>query len=107
MNAVNISNKVYKFRYMNIIMGKLLMFYGTECVHCHEMFPLIEKLEKEEGMKVEKLEIWHNSKNKQIYDKCNNTIKCTGVPYLYNENSGKGICGTIDYQGLKKWVKGK
>ena len=26
--------------------GKLLMFYGTECVHCHEMFPDIDKLEK-------------------------------------------------------------
>ena len=107
MNAVKISNKVYKFRYMNIIMGKLLMFYGTECVHCHEMFPLIEKLEKEEGMKVEKLEIWHNSKNKQIYDKCNTIIKCTGVPFFYNEDTKKVVCGAVPYSELRKWARGR
>ena len=30
----------------------LLMFYGTECEHCHEMEPFLEKLEKEEGIVV-------------------------------------------------------
>lgn len=42
---------------------RLLMFTGTECTHCHEMLPLVEQLEKELGVKVEKLEVWHNSSN--------------------------------------------
>src|SRR3989344_222725 len=87
--------------------GKLIMFYGTECVHCHEMFPDIEKLEQEEGVKVKKLEIWHDSKNRARYDKCNNIIKCTGVPFFYNENTKKSICGAVNYFELKKWAKGK
>ena len=87
--------------------GKLIMFYGTECVHCHEMFPDIEKLKQKEGVKVEKLEIWHDFKNRARYDKCNNIIKCTGVPFLYNEKTGKGFCGATDYEGLKKLAKGK
>ena len=82
-----------------------MMFYGTECVHCHEMFPLIDQLAKEEKLKVQKLEIWHDSKNKAVFDKCN-TMKCTGVPFFYNENSKKGICGATSYVKLKAWAKG-
>ena len=88
-------------------MGDLLVFYGTECVHCHQMFPLIDKLEEEEGLKIEKLEIWHDSKNRAIYDKSNGIIKCTGVPFFYNKKSKKGLCGSTSYENLKKWAQGK
>lgn len=88
-------------------MGDLLMFYGTECVHCHEMDPLVEKLEKELKVKVDRLEVWHDSKNKKIYNASNNIIRCTGVPFFYNKKSKKGICGAVDYSVLKDWAKGK
>ena len=29
--------------------GRLVMFFGIECEHCHDMDPLVEKLEKERG----------------------------------------------------------
>ena len=86
-------------------MATILMFYGTECVHCHEMDPIVAKLEGE-GTKVEKLEIWHNAKNKERYDKSNKAIKCTGVPYFYNEKTKKGICGATSYEELKKLAQG-
>jgi len=86
-------------------MTKILMFFGTECLHCHEMDPLVAKLESEESVEVEKLEIWHNGKNKERYDKCNNAIRCTGVPYFYNEKSKKGICGATTFEELKKLAK--
>ena len=82
----------------------LVMFYGKECVHCHKMFPILEKLEKEKKLKVERLEIWHDSKNKAIYDKCNAGMKCTGVPFFYNEKTKAVICGSISYEDLKKWA---
>jgi len=82
-------------------MATILEFYGTECVHCHEMDPIVAKLESE-GIKFEKLEIWHDSKNKARYDKCDSEVKCTGVPYFYNESSKKGICGATSYEELKK-----
>lgn len=81
------------------------MFYGEECIHCHEMFPLVEKLEKEEGVEVEKFEIWHNSANKKKYDECNKGVRCTGVPFFYNPETGKSICGAVDYDELKKLVE--
>ena len=79
------------------------MFYGTECVHCHHMIPLIEKLEKELKVKVEKLEVWHDSKNRGIMEKYNK-LKCAGVPFFYNEKTGKYICGSVPYAELKTWA---
>lgn len=88
-------------------MAELIMFYGKECVHCHEMFPLVERLEKELKIKVKKLEVWHDSKNRKIYDKRNTKMKCTGVPYFYDEKTGESICGAVSYDILKKWALGK
>lgn len=86
-------------------MGELLMFSGTECVHCHTMFPLIDKLEKEEHIKIKKIEVWHNAKNAAILRKLDDG-KCGGVPFFYNENTKKTICGSVSYEILKKWASG-
>ncbi|MDA2922896.1 thioredoxin family protein [Patescibacteria group bacterium AH-259-L07] len=84
---------------------ELLDFYGTECVHCREMDPLVEQLGKEEGVTVKKIEVWHNSKNAELmkqYDKG----YCGGVPFFYNTKTGKWICGSTSYEKLKAWALG-
>lgn len=85
--------------------GKLFFFFGTECPHCHDMEPLVEKLEKELKVKVEKLETWHNSKNATLLEKIDKG-GCGGVPFFYNEKTKKTICGAVDYAILKKWAQG-
>jgi len=84
----------------------LLMFYGTECVHCHEMDPLAEKLEKEEKVKVNRLEVWHNAANDKIRKQHDRGV-CGGVPFFYNKKTNKAICGSTSYENLKKWALGK
>lgn len=88
------------------IQGMLLEFYGTECPHCIKMVPLVEKMKKESGVKVEKLEVWHNEENaKKLagYD----TGLCGGVPFFYNTETKKFICGSVSYEDLKSWALGK
>ncbi len=85
--------------------ARLLMFYGTECPHCHDMDPLVEKVEKELKVKVEKIEVWHNAKNAALLEKVD-TEGCGGVPFFYNEKTKKSICGAVDYAMLKKWASG-
>lgn len=85
---------------------ELLQFYGTECVHCHEMEPFVERLEQEEGVTTKKLEVWHNSENAGImrqYDK----DFCGGVPFFYNTKTGKWICGSTSYEKLREWALGQ
>jgi thiol-disulfide isomerase/thioredoxin len=90
---------------------RLIEFYGTECVHCKEMKPIIEKVEKELGVKITRLEVWHNSENAKLlqqYDKDENGNEfCGGIPFFYNEKTGKKICGNTSFEKLKDWAKGK
>lgn len=63
----------------------------------------MERLEDEEGVKVARLEVWHNEANAQRmreYDKG----QCGGVPFFFNTRTGKWICGSTDYERLKKWA---
>jgi hypothetical protein len=67
------------------------------------MAPLVERLEGEENVNVAKLEVWHNEANAKVmkeYDKG----YCGGVPFFFNKKTGKWICGSADYEGLKKWA---
>jgi hypothetical protein len=52
---------------------------------------------------VAKLEVWHNEANAKLmkeYDKG----YCGGVPFFFNQKTGKWICGSADYERLKKWA---
>ena len=46
----------------------LLEFYGKECGHCKKMEPLIDQLEKELGVKVHKMEVWHDESNEKKWE---------------------------------------
>jgi thiol-disulfide isomerase/thioredoxin len=82
----------------------LLEFYGLECPHCILMKPLLERLEKEENVKIERFETWHDKANfekMQEYSK----DRCEGVPFLFNTVTEKFICGEGTYEELKEWAK--
>lgn len=84
----------------------LIYFYGTECTHCHEMQPLYDRLEKEEGLAFTKLECWHDDKNAQLLEQYD-AGRCGGLPFFYNTKTEKFICGATDYETLKAWAKGE
>ena len=87
-------------------MNHLLEFYGTECPHCVRMHELVLRLDKEEGIKVESLEVWHNKENEAkllLLDK----DLCGGVPFFYNTKTTKWICGEESYETLKDWAMDK
>jgi thiol-disulfide isomerase/thioredoxin len=86
--------------------GNLLEFYGTECVHCRFMNPLIERMEAETGLKVKKMEVWHNERNAQLLQQIDRDF-CGGVPFFFNVKTGKWICGSASYEKLKEWALGK
>ena len=87
---------------------ELIEFYGTECVHCHEMAPLTEKLEKETGKKITRFEVWHNAENAKMLQKFDpNGERCGGVPFFFNTKSNKWICGSTNYEKFKAWAEGK
>ena len=81
----------------------LLEFYGKECPHCIAMRPSLERLEKEEGVKIERYEVWHDDKNAEFMEKYSKD-KCEGVPFLFNTETEDYICGEDDYERIKEWA---
>ena len=89
--------------------NRLIEFYGEECHWCVHMAPVIERLEKDEGVEVTRLEVWHDRENKrelgqhayEISSACGGGI---GVPAFYNEKTGEALCGAQSYDELKRWA---
>lgn len=90
---------------LNRIFMALLEFYGTECPHCIRMAPLIEQL-RSEGFVVEQFETWHDAANAAKLAEYDRGL-CGGVPFFFNTESGKHLCGGTDYATLKAWAEGK
>ncbi len=79
-------------------------FYGTECPHCMTMAPLVERLEKELGVKVERFETWHDEENERRRQEADKDGECGGVPFFVNTETGAKICGAVPYEMLKAWA---
>ncbi|MDH7512218.1 MAG: thioredoxin family protein [Clostridiales bacterium] len=90
-------------------MSKLIMFYARECPHCKAMMPHVEKLENEENISFEKLEVWHNEKNADLMRSYRRAIapKCGGqlrTPTFFNPETSDVLCGEVPYEKLKEWA---
>ena len=84
----------------------LLEFYGKECPHCVRMKPLVEQLEREEGVKFESYEVWHDTANEQKMEQYDKGL-CGGVPFFYNTDTSAYVCGEVPYDKLKGLLKKK
>ncbi len=81
----------------------LLEFYGKECPHCERMRPLVERLQSETGVSVQRYEIWHNQENAAMMKEYDTNL-CGGVPFFFNTESKEFLCGEASYDQLKVWA---
>ncbi len=81
----------------------LLFFYGTECPHCERLEKNIQAFEAETGKSVQRVEVWHNKHNLDRLEDLDVNM-CGGVPFLYNEETKKFICGEAKVSEIKEWA---
>lgn len=67
------------------------------------MEPLVDQLQKETGVTVDRLEVWHNDENMKTMEKYDKNL-CGGVPFFFNTETNKFICGEASYDELKTWA---
>ncbi len=84
----------------------LLEFYGETCPHCVEMKPMIEKVEKDLGVSIEKIEVWNNEANAKRLEAIDDGL-CGGVPFFYNTETKAFICGASEEATVIAWAKGE
>ncbi len=90
-------------------MKKKIMFWARECPHCRNMMPLVDRLIEEEGVEIEKLEIWHNEENADLMRSYRDVIapQCGGqlrTPTFFDSETEDVICGEVEYETLKDWA---
>ena len=90
-------------------MSRLIMFHARECPHCRVMMPLVDRLEKEDKISFEKLEVWHDEKNADLMRSYRSVIapKCGGqlrTPTFFNPDTGAVLCGEVPFEKLKDWA---
>jgi hypothetical protein len=73
------------------------------------MKPIVEKMEKETGIELEKLEIWHNEKNADLMRSYREVITkvCGGqlrTPTFLNTDTNDVMCGEVSFKKLKEWA---
>jgi thiol-disulfide isomerase/thioredoxin len=91
------------------ITGEFVEFYGAECPHCLKMKPIVEQVESETGVTIQKLEVWHNETNQKtmMMHADNITSGCgfMGVPAFYAAKTGKAVCGEMTAEALKDFIR--
>lgn len=85
-------------------MNHLLYFYGQECPDCIRMERRIERLEEEMGLTLVKYEVWHNAENDRLCMQYDTDGACGGVPFFYNTQNKKTLCGEVTYKELLDWA---
>lgn len=83
----------------------LIEFYGKECPHCLKMRKIVSKFEKKHKTTLTKIEVWHDKANDKKMRAILVFKKCGGVPFFYNKDNEKFICGEAGLRELEAWAK--
>ncbi|MDP4038659.1 MAG: thioredoxin family protein [bacterium] len=89
----------------------LIEFYGETCPHCIVMRPVIEKIEDELGIKIDKKEVWNNEENRLFMEKYFDQLSeacggMPGVPSFINTKTNQALCGEHEDKTIKLWATG-
>lgn len=83
----------------------LYEFYGEECPHCQRMLKLTDKIMKDfPDVHIERMEIWHDKANMELVKEYDTDDTCGGIPFYYDTETKKWLCGEVAYEELKGWV---
>ncbi len=83
-------------------MENLIEFYGTECIHCRRMEKTVSQFEKKHKTQLTKIEVWHNDENEKVMRDVPEFKFCNGVPFFFNKDNNKFICGECSLEELEK-----
>jgi thiol-disulfide isomerase/thioredoxin len=75
---------------MNI--GTLIYFYTDDCEICKTMDPELKKLEDRYDNEIMKVNVEEGEDERALFDELA-LDECGGVPFLYNQENQKFICG--------------
>ncbi|PFH34076.1 hypothetical protein BESB_072280 [Besnoitia besnoiti] len=83
----------------------LLAFVGEECEYCRRMQAVEKAVEALlSGVKIHRLEVWHNALNFELLQELDRGGKCGGLPFYFNMRTLQWICGATTKTNLLAWA---
>ena len=91
--------------------GNVIEFYGESCPHCISMKVVIDQIEKYNGAKIERLEVWNHEENARKMQSFEDIIgeACGGfsaVPAFVNVDTKQALCGAHDKEDIIALMEG-
>ena len=87
--------------------ANLTFFFGDGCPFTKRAEPAIDCLEMHLGKRLNRLETWNSEENHNAYVAVGGMQNCGGVPFFYNNSTGKYICGVTTCDKLVDWAAAK
>lgn len=70
----------------------LIYFYTEDCPICKKIEPELAKIEEQFGGEIMRVNVEEGEDEKALFDELA-LDECGGVPFLYNQENQKSICG--------------
>ncbi|NLK24973.1 MAG: thioredoxin family protein [Euryarchaeota archaeon] len=90
---------------------RLIFFWGRECPHCAKLHPIVQEASEELDTPITELEVWHSRENAMTMRSYGRALKeacggSLGVPSLYNEKTGRALCGMrVTKDQILEWAR--
>ena len=88
-------------------LSRTLISCTTTYKTADEMEKMIQSLEKETGLNVQRLDIMRDQAAKKLYEKLTESNLRSPFPLLYHRESLQRIYGMVDEDVLRSWSKGR
>ena len=86
------------------ITSNIILFYGRECPHCLDLEKFIEENKIAEKVQFDRLEIFHNSKNRAVLTEkaqiCGVDNAKVGVHFLFDAVENKCLMGVSEIENF-------
>lgn len=83
----------------------LLSFESDEYDHCKQMHPVLERLERDLGTVVRRVNVARRREFMAVLEAMGHN-DCGTLPFYFNRRTGQAICGATTYSNLKRWGVG-
>lgn len=75
-------------------LSSILYFYTKDCEMCKAFESALKKFENKHEGELTRVDVEENEETKALFGSLAEGV-CPGVPFMYNQENGKHICGTV------------
>lgn len=81
--------------------SSILYFYTKDCDMCRQFESVLKKFEEKNEGEVTRVNVEENEDTKVLFEELARDV-CVGVPFLYNEENGRHVCGFVEISEIEK-----